>query len=187
MDAEGESGDPWEYLEHSAYGVLTAHTFLIGYHHGLKEMCAASVSYDKDEGEYQEHMHAIRPTSFNGAAPNALTDLEKRLGRDLGESDKDMKLAIGYQFLHGRLNEGMADESTGGGDITMATMKPDRSISMNILATTEQCMDLARPIFEGKTEAQGKAQTPGSGPGKVSRNAKCPCGSGKKFKRCCGK
>ena len=91
MDSEGieDDLDPWEYLQDSAYGVLTAHVFFIGYHHGLKEMCAASISYDKEDGEYQEHKHAIRPTSFQGAAPNALTDLEKIMGRDLGESDKD--------------------------------------------------------------------------------------------------
>jgi uncharacterized protein YecA (UPF0149 family) len=29
-------------------------------------------------------------------------------------------------------------------------------------------------------------QTPGPG-GKIGRNAPCPCGSGKKYKKCCGK
>lgn len=31
-----------------------------------------------------------------------------------------------------------------------------------------------------------KAETPASGKSKVGRNNPCPCGSGKKYKKCCG-
>ncbi len=34
---------------------------------------------------------------------------------------------------------------------------------------------------------RGAASAPAAGPPKVGRNDPCPCGSGQKFKRCCGK
>ena len=60
----------------------------------------------------------------------------------------------------------------------------------------------ARLLFEGRVEAMrelssfvrdngqwlytdGKMLTPGFTPWKPGRNEACPCGSGRKFKRCC--
>ena len=37
-----------------------------------------------------------------------------------------------------------------------------------------------------KAEAQAKAKPVRTGP-KVGRNDPCPCGSGKKYKKCCGR
>ena len=42
-------------------------------------------------------------------------------------------------------------------------------------------------IAEGAKQAQGGAPTDKSKPGAVGRNQPCPCGSGKKYKHCCGK
>jgi len=54
-----------------------------------------------------------------------------------------------------------------------------------------------RDAFEGKTPAEMLEDNPGMMPGKVEtfrreeprvgRNDPCPCGSGKKFKKCCGR
>jgi hypothetical protein len=72
----------------------------------------------------------------------------------------------------------------------VATLKPDGSIPMQILSTADECMASARPYFDGMADTnpttQGQVQTSGNGPGKVGRNAPCPCGSGLKFKKCCG-
>jgi hypothetical protein len=50
-----------------------------------------------------------------------------------------------------------------------------------------------RDVFDGKTSAemlsltQGKVETFRRGDPRVGRNDPCPCGSGKKFKKCCGR
>jgi preprotein translocase subunit SecA len=44
----------------------------------------------------------------------------------------------------------------------------------------------ASDMVKQATEAMSKAKPVRSGP-KVGRNDPCPCGSGKKFKHCCGK
>jgi uncharacterized protein YecA (UPF0149 family) len=44
---------------------------------------------------------------------------------------------------------------------------------------------LGRSIFQARREAGDLGQEP-SGRQKIGRNDPCPCGSGKKFKKCCG-
>lgn len=44
---------------------------------------------------------------------------------------------------------------------------------------------LGRTIFQALREEEGFEQPP-SGRSKIGRNDPCPCGSGKKYKRCCG-
>ena len=43
-----------------------------------------------------------------------------------------------------------------------------------------------RPFLDAGTEPERPLQEPLVRPSKVGRNEPCPCGSGKKFKRCCG-
>ena len=40
---------------------------------------------------------------------------------------------------------------------------------------------------ENETSGDGTVSTTVRGKGAVSKNALCPCGSGKKYKRCCGR
>ena len=47
-------------------------------------------------------------------------------------------------------------------------------------------MDGAKPESPNLTGARGEGIAPAAGPTSSSRNALCPCGSGKKYKRCCG-
>ncbi len=49
-----------------------------------------------------------------------------------------------------------------------------------------QFLRLKKIAEEHERRAQAAPPPPPSGPGKVSRNAPCPCGSGRKFKKCCG-
>lgn len=105
MSKEGVEGDPWEYMKHSGHDDMRASTFFIGYHAGLKTMSAGVHSYSLDDaGEYQHEKFALMPTSFNGASSGALDNLEKALGRELNGSDHDLKLSLGFQFLHGLKN-----------------------------------------------------------------------------------
>ena len=46
---------------------------------------------------------------------------------------------------------------------------------------------LTRQKVGKETSAGEKTNTTVRGKGVVSKNAPCPCGSGKKYKRCCGK
>ena len=52
-------------------------------------------------------------------------------------------------------------------------------------AAIQGYVGLARAIQMAKQEVQPGGPPPGQ-PDKVGRNEPCPCGSGKKFKRCCG-
>jgi len=47
-----------------------------------------------------------------------------------------------------------------------------------------ECIDF---VEKGKGKVGSEIITVGTVPPKVSRSALCPCGSGKKYKRCCGK
>lgn len=43
-----------------------------------------------------------------------------------------------------------------------------------------------KPVFFGEEESEDPAPEPAAPTGKVGRNDPCPCGSGKKYKKCCG-
>jgi len=60
------------------------------------------------------------------------------------------------------------------------------------IAAPEKMNDLRRPKEEHLTyssgdEADQKKKPVRRGEKKIGRNAPCPCGSGKKYKKCCGK
>jgi uncharacterized protein YecA (UPF0149 family) len=42
------------------------------------------------------------------------------------------------------------------------------------------------PVFFGEAEETAAEPAQPAPSGKVGRNDPCPCGSGKKFKKCCG-
>ena len=65
-----------------------------------------------------------------------------------------------------------------GGDILCTTITKDKTVNQQYVGTLEQCVQLA----QGNPQGNGANwhQKPG-------RNSPCPCGSGKKYKRCCGK
>lgn len=81
----------------------------------------------------------------------------------------------------------------------------EQGIDMNAINDPKSMQDLndqwmasPRPAFDGKTPAEMKANDPSlfsmkkvetfrrTDP-RIGRNDPCPCGSGKKFKKCCGK
>ncbi|NLG38017.1 MAG: preprotein translocase subunit SecA [Clostridiales bacterium] len=50
-----------------------------------------------------------------------------------------------------------------------------------------QRQQVARPVTAGRAESEDRPRTPVRADKKVGRNDPCPCGSGKKFKNCCGR
>ncbi len=60
--------------------------------------------------------------------------------------------------------------------------------SWSLPANIEQCPPaLEADPAETASSAQQTAEDPTAPPSQTPRNALCPCGSGQKFKRCCGK
>ena len=43
------------------------------------------------------------------------------------------------------------------------------------------------PKIPDRSPGEGVTKTVSAAGGKIAKNAKCPCGSGKKYKQCCGK
>lgn len=62
---------------------------------------------------------------------------------------------------------------------------PEKNLNFSGAAEVEQ-FGAAREIQDGKTREASK-QNPIINNDKVGRNEPCPCGSGKKYKKCCGK
>jgi uncharacterized protein YecA (UPF0149 family) len=80
----------------------------------------------------------------------------------------------------------------------------EKGIDMDAMTDPQQAQELEeqwkntpRPAFDGKTPAEMLAEDPTLMPSKVEtyhreeprvgRNDPCPCGSGKKYKKCCGR
>jgi uncharacterized protein YecA (UPF0149 family) len=74
----------------------------------------------------------------------------------------------------------------------------DKNTKKMVETLREEWMDTAREAFDGKTPRElmeenpelalpGKVETFRREVPKVGRNDLCPCGSGKKYKKCCGK
>ena len=59
------------------------------------------------------------------------------------------------------------------------------------ISEPEKIADMRQPreqnlVFSGGDEPEKKKQPVKRAAKKVGRNAPCPCGSGKKYKKCCG-
>ena len=72
----------------------------------------------------------------------------------------------------------------------------DAQMSDEMQELHEEWLQMPRDSLEGKKPAEmleggrlfpGKIETFRRAAPKVGRNDPCPCGSGKKFKKCCGK
>ena len=92
----------------------------------------------------------------------------------------------------------MADFSMFCQEKGVAADSMDKSAMKEVEVLREEWMDTPREQFEGKTPRELMAENPEMAlPGKVEtfrreapkvgRNDPCPCGSGKKYKKCCGK
>ena len=193
MEIEGFD-DEDEFLQHceDKYGfdrkgksrVLNCTMALIGYSNRQGTMVASIAGSDDFEPT------TVQAVRCFGQYNKAVTQCVERMGR-YPKSPEDLKLILGYQWLSGEADGMSEGDGLGGGEVILYTIHSDRSIETKPVGTVEQCKALAKPVFDGKADTQpkpqGKTQAPGNGPGKPGRNAPCPCGSGKKYKKCCGR
>ena len=70
----------------------------------------------------------------------------------------------------------------------MAAMSTEKGMEGHIARASKEEQEILRPLVRNVIEAvhTGGNKTVKSF-GKVGRNASCPCGSGKKYKKCCGR
>ena len=72
--------------------------------------------------------------------------------------------------------------------LNMAAMSTETCIEEEVARASEEAQKILKPIVRNVIEtAHEIGQNFGKGYGKVGRNAPCPCGSGKKYKKCCGR
>jgi preprotein translocase subunit SecA len=135
------------------------------------------------DSAWKEHMHAI--------------DLLKEAIGLRGFAEQDPKIAYkreGFQMFQ-EMMDGIKDKVTG--IIFRARLSDDTEMHSRYRAAAAQHADATNLGFSGGVEqdraaamkAQGeqKVETIRREKPKVGRNTPCPCGSGKKYKQCCGK
>lgn len=72
--------------------------------------------------------------------------------------------------------------------LNTAAISTETCIEKDVAHTSEEARKILRPIVRNVIEtAHEIGQKFEQGYGKVGRNAPCPCGSGKKYKKCCGR
>ena len=62
-----------------------------------------------------------------------------------------------------------------------------RRLYFTVLAKPMERTQVAKPTTESHGETAEQPKKPAKTAAKVGRNDPCPCGSGKKYKNCCGK
>lgn len=117
----------------------------------------------------------------SGYVEGFLTDREGMI------DDEDLSRIFPFAAISGEAGTGSDDDPA-----------PVEAFEEAVAAWKEQLDELVHDTHEyfraaRLARAQGSAREPKSGAGtyrraepKVGRNAPCPCGSGKKYKRCCG-
>jgi hypothetical protein len=111
----------------------------------------------------------------SGRLPIHLDELKAILGRQYLWLDK---VAGEYGMDRQRVEDC-------GGDILCTSMHRSKVIRQEYVGTMEDCIRLAK---KPAGFASGYQQPgPGQAGKRVGRNSPCPCGSGKKYKSCCGR
>ncbi len=114
-----------------------------------------------------------------------IQDWVSRAGGRVPANMDELKSVIGcqYKWLQETAENYGVDFKVGdcGGEILCTTINKDRVINQKYLGNMDECLRLAQRM-PGKIQSSQIAD-PSQ---KVGRNAPCPCGSGKKYKKCCG-
>ena len=112
--------------------------------------------------------------------------------RDAFSIFEDMMLRIEEQVVH-RLASVHISKEEEGGDVNIIASEPKQKMfeSRNDPAATPSMLDqpkkvAPKQVINNVSPEDRNSKDPASW-GNVGRNEKCPCGSGKKFKQCCGK
>lgn len=104
------------------------------------------------------------PVIFMGFLEGMNTSLKEELDLEKLEQDSEIKLDLDYEKLYRKMNEAEADW----------LYELD---SWELVLPLEKRQAITREWRDSKVVRREK----------VGRNDPCPCGSGKKYKKCCGK
>lgn len=123
---------------------------------------------DSFDGKYSElaEKYEVRPIIFMGFVDGVETSLKNKIDLDAIDEDSDLHFEIDYRLLF----------------FNMLKADADHLVSLpewdEVLDDMEK-IAIIREYKRSKTVRRDKA--------KIGRNDPCPCGSGKKYKNCCGK
>ncbi|HAU29754.1 MAG TPA: preprotein translocase subunit SecA [Rhodospirillaceae bacterium] len=71
-------------------------------------------------------------------------------------------------------------------DLSFVEIQVDTPPAQDVPPTEEFALRDNRPVEDGDGKTKPASRTEAKASEKISRNAACPCGSGKKYKHCCG-
>ena len=104
------------------------------------------------------------PSTFTGFLDGINTSLVKEIELDDVKEDSEIKLEIDFEKLYWNMLEAKAE--------WLYTLE-----QWDDILTSEKRNDITKEFRQSKIAISSK----------VGRNDPCPCGSGKKYKKCCGK
>ena len=188
MDLTGFSGSRGAFIADQNSDAITekrirAGITLVGYSERDGEMKLALNDTDKGH-EFDVASNLMFGPSGDGHTLAAYYRLLSDFQGSFKTKRQFIKTCMGEQYLHGRA-EGHEDHSLGGGDMQFTVLRSDKSILTFFDGNMNECIQLAKDFYENKQE-RGQGSREDNQGRKVGRNQPCPCGSGKKFKRCCG-
>lgn len=114
-------------------------------------------------GELAEKF-GMDPTTFTGFLDGINTSLKNEIDLDNVKEDSEIKLEMDFERLYWNMLEAKAD--------WLYTLE-----QWDDILTIEKRNDITKEFRQSKIAVSSK----------VGRNDPCPCGSGKKYKKCCGK
>lgn len=72
--------------------------------------------------------------------------------------------------------------------LNMAALSVEQCVEDNVARASKEAQKVLRPVVRGLIEAMcADVKSSIRKAGKIGRNEPCPCGSGKKYKKCCGR
>lgn len=72
--------------------------------------------------------------------------------------------------------------------LNMAALSVEECVQKDVAQASEKAQKILRPVVRDLIETvHVDSQQSGKKNGKIGRNEQCPCGSGKKYKKCCGR
>ncbi len=156
---------------------------------------------EEEAAELGKISDVVQDASTEPSVHRQLPDLSQ-LDLSQLELPSDMKLPPGVnmkqiqKIMESPQGEFLADFSMFMQEKGLADFQSTLSDAAGLKALNEEWMSTPRPAFDGKTPAEMLQGNPSLMPQKVEtyrreeprvgRNDPCPCGSGKKYKKCCG-
>ncbi len=125
---------------------------------------------------------------FSGLIENIQGDTLHNIFRHSTSVSVFEKLFAQLQGGGGKIHLGSAKNTGEGQGGPAATAAAAASLGLHIPSVAEAAPEMAKVQSEAKEEAKAKLAVPvRRDQPKVGRNDPCSCGSGKKFKQCCGR